>query len=327
MKAARLTSYGEPLAGIALHDVPEPPAPGAGEVLVQMRYAPVNVSDLMVARGIYDWRPQLPATLGNEGAGVIVATGEDVEGMRPGTRVVLPFMAQTWRERLTVKARQLTVVPPNVTLQQAAMATINLVTAAMLLDDYVPLAPGDVVAYNAANSGLGHCIAGLASRRGLRTLGFVRAAADIGRVREAGCEIVRLDDGLDPTGDAELNGSRVRLALDGVGGPSAGRLASLLASDGALVAYGAASHRPMEVSAQHLIFKRVSVHGFFEGRPENVARIRPTLESVLCALEPGGIEQPVAACYPLGRVNDAVAHAMRGGKIMLTFGETRDDAA
>ncbi len=317
MKAARLTSYGDPVSGIELHEIAEPPQPGPDDVLVQMRYAPINVSDLMVALGVYDWQPALPEVLGNEGAGVVLACGSNVVGLMPGTPVVVPFMARSWRERLVVGADQLTLVPEGVDLQQAAMATINLVTVKMLLDEYVAFSPGDAIVYNAANSGLGHCVAGLAARRGLRTIGLVRKQQDIERVRQSGCEIVMLDEDASVLANRLPVGLRVRLALDGVGGPSSGRLAQLLSADGTLVAYGAASHQPMAISAQHLIFKRIVVHGFFEGRPGNAARVPAVLASVLDALGSDGIRQPVAAVYPLAHIRDAVAHAMRGGKVLI----------
>ncbi|WP_414447087.1 zinc-dependent alcohol dehydrogenase family protein [Burkholderia sp. 22PA0099] len=317
MKAARLISYGDPVTGIELHEIAEPPQLGPDDVLVQMRYAPINVSDLMVALGIYDWQPVLPEVLGNEGAGVVLACGSNVTCLAPGTPVVVPFMARSWRERLVVGADQLTPVPPGVDLQQAAMATINLVTVKMLLDEYVDLAPGDAIVYNAANSGLGCCVAGLASRRGLRTIGLVRRQEDVERVRQAGCELVLLDEDASVSADRLPAGLRVRLALDGVGGASSGRLAQMLSPDGTLVAYGAASHQPMAISAQHLIFKRIAVHGFFEGRPGNAARVPAVLASVLDALGQDGIRQPVAAVYPLAAIRDAVAHAMRGGKVLI----------
>nr|WP_284503246.1 zinc-dependent alcohol dehydrogenase family protein [Caballeronia sp. AZ10_KS36] len=317
VRAARLTSYGDPVAGIELHEIAEPPHPGPDEVLVRMRYAPVNVSDLMVALGVYDWRPALPEVLGNEGVGVVLACGSGVSGLAPGTAVVVPFMARTWRERLVVRFDQLTPVPDGVDLQQAAMATINLVTVKMLLDDYVSLAPGDAIVYNAANSGLGHCVAGLASRRGLHTIGLVRRQADVERVRQAGCEHVLLDEDASVSPGRLPAGLRVRLALDGVGGSSSGRLAHILSPEGTLVAYGAASHEPMAISAQHLIFKQIAVYGFFEGRQENAARIPGVLASVLETLGPDGIRQPIAAVYPLVHIRDAVAHAMRGGKVLI----------
>lgn len=319
MQAVRLVAYGDAVDGIEVHALPEPAAPGPGEVLVQVRYAPVNFNDLMVVWGVYDWKPQPPETLGNEGAGVVLAVGEGVEGMAPGTPVVLPFMARTWRERLVVQAGQLVALPHDADLQQAAMATINAVTAAMLLDDYAELAPGDAVVFNAATSGLGHWLAGLARRRGLRAIGLVRKPADVERVRAAGCEVVLVDeDGLAEA--PALRGLNVRLALDGVGGASARRLAEVLGAGARLVAYGAASHAPMEVSAQHLIFKRLTVHGFFEGHPENAARVPAVLAGLAHLLRPGGIRQPIAAIYAAGEAKAAVAHAVDGGKVLLAFG-------
>lgn len=319
MQAVQLVAYGDAVDGIEVHTLPEPAAPGPGEVLVQVRYAPINFSDLMVVWGVYNWKPQPPETLGNEGAGVVLAVGEGVTGLAPGTPVALPFMARSWRERLVVEAAQLVALPRDADLQQAAMATINAVTAAMLLDDYVDLAPGDAVVFNAGTSGLAQWLAGLARQRGLHAIGLVRKPADVERVREAGCEIVLVDeDGV--AGAPALQGLNVRLALDGVGGASARRLAEVLGVGGKLVAYGAASHAPMEVSAQHLIFKRLTVHGFFEGHPENAARVPAVLADLAGLLRPGGIRQPIAAIYPAAEAKAAVAHAVGGGKVLLAFG-------
>jgi NADPH:quinone reductase-like Zn-dependent oxidoreductase len=319
MKAVRLVAYGDASAGVALHDVEEPDAPGAGEALVRVLYAPINFNDLMVIWGIYAWKPQLPEILGNEGAGVVVFVGKGVTGLAPGNAVVLPFMARTWRERIVVRADQLTPLPRNADLQQAAMITINAVSAAMLFEDYVHLSPGDTIAYNAATSGLGHWVAGLASRRGLHTVGLVRRAEDMERVRQSGCDVVLLDEGDDVASDSQLAHMRIRLALDGVGGRSAGRLAELLSPDGVLVAYGAASGRPMEVSAQDLIFKRIIVRGVFEGHPDKSARISTTLFDLIDLLRPGGIRQPIASVYPVDELQEAMAHAVRGGKVLLFF--------
>ncbi|WP_250470155.1 MULTISPECIES: zinc-dependent alcohol dehydrogenase family protein [unclassified Caballeronia] len=319
MNTVQLIAYGD--KNIVLRDVDEPSQPGAGEVLVQVRFAPINFNDLMVAWGVYDWKPDLPEVLGNEGAGVVLAIGEGVTDLHPGTPVVLPFMARSWRERMVVSAKELIPLPPDADLQQAAMATINAVTAALLLDVYVNLQPGDAVIYNAASSGLGHWIAGLASRRGLRTIGLVRKPKDVAQVRaSSGCDIVLVDeDGLSAD-DPRIVGLKIRLALDGVGGASAGRLAALLSLDGVLVAYGAASHEPMHISAQHLIFKRISVCGFFEGHPKHRAKIPETLTGLVDLLRPGGIQQPVAAVYPVTAIETAVEHAVKGGKVLLEFG-------
>lgn len=54
MKAVQLLAYGDAVEGLALRDIEEPPVPGLGEALVQVRFAPINVNDLMVAWGVKD---------------------------------------------------------------------------------------------------------------------------------------------------------------------------------------------------------------------------------------------------------------------------------
>ena len=154
MKAAQVVKYGDAVEGIELREVPEPAAPKSGEVLVGVEFSPINFNDLMVVWGIYAWKPELPATMGNEGAGKVIAVGEGVTSVKVGDRVVLPFTVRKWQQRVLVPAEELIVVPPDADPQQAAMMAINPVTAALLLDQYVDLQPGDAVVYNAATSGL-----------------------------------------------------------------------------------------------------------------------------------------------------------------------------
>jgi NADPH:quinone reductase-like Zn-dependent oxidoreductase len=90
MKAVQLIGYGDAVKNLELRDVPEPPPPGKGEVLVGMEYAPINFNDLMVPWGVFPWKPTLPATIGNEGAGIVLTLGEGVKSVAIGDRVVLP---------------------------------------------------------------------------------------------------------------------------------------------------------------------------------------------------------------------------------------------
>ena len=102
--------------------------------------------------------------------------------MKVGDRVVLPFTVRKWQQRVLVPAEELIVVPPDADPQQAAMMAINPVTAALLLDQYVDLQPGNAVAYNAATSGLAQWLAALAGKRGVRTIGLVCRREDVERV-------------------------------------------------------------------------------------------------------------------------------------------------
>ena len=57
MRAVQLTAFGNPVDGLEYVDMPEPDAPGADQVLISVEFSPINPNDLMVAQGIYAFRP------------------------------------------------------------------------------------------------------------------------------------------------------------------------------------------------------------------------------------------------------------------------------
>jgi NADPH:quinone reductase-like Zn-dependent oxidoreductase len=285
MKAVQVVKYGDAVEGIELREVPEPAAPKSGEALVGVEFSPINFNDLMVVWGIYAWKPELPATMGNEGAGKVIAVGEGVTSVNVGDRVILPWTVRKWQQRVLVSAEDLIVAPPDADPQQAAMMAINAATAALLLDQYVDLQPGDAVAYNAATSGLAQWLVALAGKRGVRTIGLIRRREDV------------------------------------IGGASAGRLLHFLSPKGKLVTYGDVSGKPMEIPGGLLIWNQLTVEGFFEGHPHIVPKIAPVLRELVKMIGPRGIRQPIAATYPIDRVKEAVAHAIKGGRILLSLSD------
>ena len=97
MRAIHLSVYGNPVDGLGMAEVPEPKAPGANEVLVAIEYSPINPNDLLVARGVYPLRPELPSVIGNEGVGRVLAVGPGVTNVAVGDRVVPPRSSWVWR--------------------------------------------------------------------------------------------------------------------------------------------------------------------------------------------------------------------------------------
>src|SRR5271169_1319118 len=88
MRAVQLTAFGNPVDGLKYVDIPEPDAPGPNQVLIGVEFSPINPNDLMVAQGIYAFRPPLPTVIGNEGVGRVLAVGPVVESVRLGDRVL-----------------------------------------------------------------------------------------------------------------------------------------------------------------------------------------------------------------------------------------------
>jgi NADPH:quinone reductase-like Zn-dependent oxidoreductase len=173
MHGAMIKAFGEPTEVLEVVDVPEPASPAAGEVLVGVEYAPVNMNDLYLIQGAYPVRPSLPSFVGNEGVGRVLTVGSGVEHLKVGDRVLVPLYAFSWRERVVVPAAGLFSLP-DAGPRQLAMLGINPPTASLLLDEASDLKPGDWVAQNAANSGVGRSVISIAKARGLKTINAVR---------------------------------------------------------------------------------------------------------------------------------------------------------
>src|SRR5580700_11245818 len=193
MRTVQLTAFGNPVDGLEYVDIPEPDAPGPNQVLIGVEFSPINPNDLMVAQGIYAIRPALPAVIGNEGVGRVLAAGLGVENVKVGDRVVVPLSSFAWRERMVTSADGLFALPPAADPQQLAMLGINPPTASLLLSDFVDLKSGDWVVQNAANSGVGRWVIAMAKARGLRTVNIVRRPELVDELEAIGGDVVVVD--------------------------------------------------------------------------------------------------------------------------------------
>ena len=86
MKAMLCTSFG-PLEKLTIQEIPKP-RPGPGQVLLDVKASSLNFPDALMAQGLYQVKPPLPFSPGTEMAGVIVETGAEVQGFKPGDRVI-----------------------------------------------------------------------------------------------------------------------------------------------------------------------------------------------------------------------------------------------
>src|SRR5437868_5921835 len=86
----------------AVREKPLPdPQPGRGEALVQMRAVSLNYRDLLVVKGVYNPKMNLPRVPASDGVGEVVAVGPDVSRVKVGTRVCGLFMPKWLEGELT----------------------------------------------------------------------------------------------------------------------------------------------------------------------------------------------------------------------------------
>ena len=219
---------------------------------------------------------------------------------------------------MVISAGGLSALPAGANPQQLAMLAINPPTAALLLSEYVDLQPGEWVVQNAANSGVGRWVIAFAKTRGLKTVNIVRRPELVAELEAIGGDVVVVDSPDVPDRiKAAVGQAELRLALDGVSGPATGVLAATLSPHGTLVSFAAMSGSPMSISPLDVIFKPLTMRGFWLGYPEIAAKIAPAVAQAATMIASGRVQVPVAAIYPLSAIKDAVAHVQRGGKILL----------
>ncbi len=243
MQAIRIEQYGGPEV-LRLQDIPVP-EPGAGEVLVRMAHAGINVMDVGTRKGVFansrTYQVRLPTTIGIEGAGTVERVGAGVTGFRPGDRVAYCLVWNSHAEFAVVPAWQLAHVPRDVPLSLAAAATFQGLTAHYLATDVGRLGPGRSCLVHAAAGGVGQLLVGFAARLGAVVYGTVRAEDQKRIARERGARDVFLSDQGGFTAPLlELTGGAgVDVVFDSVGKPTLRDDFKVTRQKGLVVSFGA----------------------------------------------------------------------------------------
>jgi mitochondrial enoyl-[acyl-carrier protein] reductase / trans-2-enoyl-CoA reductase len=298
-------------------------APGPGEIAVEMLAAPINPADLNIIEGAYGDLPELPDVIGNEGAGRVVAVGEDVSEISEGDLVAV-LRRGTWVRRAVFPAADVFRLPPSVEPFQAAMLAVNPPTALLMLERFVELSDGDWVVQNAANSAVGRSVIQIAKARGLRTLNIVRREELFPELRALGADIVVTEEtDLRKKARELTGGAPVRLALNAVGGQSALNIANALTQGGTHITYGGMAKQPLKVPNGLLIFKDLAFRGFWLTRWKTTASASEQASvfgKLSDLLADGRLSLPVHAIYPLAEIPKAIAEATserRTGKVLI----------
>ncbi len=240
MDAMVLTAFGGPDT-LELRDVPEP-APGEGEVLVELAAVGVNFVEIYHRLGRYPG--QLPRVLGSEGAGTVVAVGPGVTSVRVGDRVASSVFTGAYAQRAVAPADFVVPVPETVELETAAAALLQGLTAHYLVFDTYHVAPGDTVLLHAAAGGVGLLLTQIGKRRGARVIATVSTDEKERLARAAGAdEVIRYDAGVDVAAQVRrlTGGVGVHAVYDGVGAATFEASLASLRPRGMLVLFGAAS--------------------------------------------------------------------------------------
>ncbi|HEV2713881.1 MAG TPA: alcohol dehydrogenase catalytic domain-containing protein, partial [Terriglobales bacterium] len=144
MKAIQVHEFGGPEV-LRLEEVPTT-QPGLGQVLLRMDAIGINPVETYIRAGTYAYKPTLPYTPGNDGAGVVEQVGADVNEFKPGDRVYTAgSISGTYAEFAVCKTEQVHPLPTNVSFAQGAAMGTPYATAYRGLFQRADAKPGETV--------------------------------------------------------------------------------------------------------------------------------------------------------------------------------------
>jgi NADPH:quinone reductase len=215
MDAIRFERTGDPdvLSLVQLDD----PEPGPTEALVEVAAAGVNFIDTYQRSGLYP--VGLPSGLGGEGAGTVLAVGDQVRGVEVGDRVAWSEGLGSYATHAVVEADRLVPVPDDLDLEVAGAVMLQGMTAHYLCHSTETLGSDHTVLVYAAAGGVGRLLVQLAKRRGARVLACTSTEEKAEAVRALGADEVILYRDVDvPATVRELtDGHGVDVVYDSVG--------------------------------------------------------------------------------------------------------------
>jgi NADPH:quinone reductase-like Zn-dependent oxidoreductase len=332
MKAIVFDRFGEPSEVLSLKDL-QVPEPGPNEVRVRMIASPINPSDLLVLRGQYGRLPQLPATPGFEGVGVVEAAGPGLfwrlRLRRLGRRVaVLNNQGGNWQEYVIVPVRQVVPISDAIPDDQAAAFFVNPATAFILTQRLLRIQPGEWLLQSAAASSLGRMIIQLGRHLGFRTINIVRRREQGDELRSLGADVVICapEESIRGRVDAVTESKGVSFALDAVGGTTATEMVAALGYQGHIILYGTMSGERPQIDPREMMVRNLQISGFWLSnwvRQQGPLAMLRLFRELTRLVQTGVLSTRIAGTFPLEKFHDAVSRAEKGGingKILLQMG-------
>ena len=323
MKALRIEQYGG-VDVLQWQDAPEP-VPGPHQALIKVDAAGVNYADIMRRQGNYPG-PDLPATLGLEAAGVIIALGADAAAsgrLAVGQRV-MAMGPQGQAEYVAVNANFVFPYPEGIDPVHAGGMPITFLTSYHLLKTRGAMQPGDTVLIQAGASGVGTVAIQLAKAWGARVVVTASTADKLELCRTLGADIAinYTETDFEDEVQSLTDGRGVALVLECVGGAVLEKSVRCMAPYGRLVSYGNASGQPARLDAADITTRNRAVIGFSMGRsPVGSLDHQTAMNELLPMIADGALRIIVDRVLPMSDAADAHRHlASRGtrGKVILT---------
>lgn len=264
MKALSVPRCGEPLDVLELVEAPRPD-PGPGQVGVRVLATPANFPDVLMCRGQYQVRPDLPFTPGIELCGEVTALGEGTTSFELGDRVVgqaiLPFGG--FAEFALMDVPTTFAAPTTLDDAEASTLFVGYQTAWFGLHRRAQLKVGDTLLVHAAAGGVGSAAVQLGKAAGAQVIAVAGGPEKASAARQLGADVV-IDhwdeDFVDIVREA-TRGHGADVIFDPVGGRTYAKSTKCVAFEGRIIVVGFAAGEISSAALNHPLMKNYSILG------------------------------------------------------------------
>jgi NADPH:quinone reductase len=291
MRAWQVQQLGDPERALKLVEVEEP-SPASGEVVIEVEAAALNFFDILLCRGEYQERPELPFTPGGEISGT-VSEGVD---MQAGQRAIAtpPLPRGGYAEKVLVPVSSVFPIPESMPFEKASALPITYQTAHVALYHRAQLEAGETVLVHAGAGGVGSAAIQLAKAAGTRVIATAGGPEKVGICRKLGAEIsidYREENFIEAVKEA-TEGRGADVVFDPVGGDTFDGSRRCVAFEGRILVIGFAGGRIAEAPTNHILVKNYSVVGVHWGLYARVMPelIRSTHDQLIQLYEDGKID-------------------------------------
>ena len=310
------------LSSLALRRWPLP-ALGETDVQVAMQAVSLNFPDLLMTRGLYQFRPPLPYVPGMEGSGIVVAAGAR-SGWQPGQRVGLGAKHGLLAEQVVLPGAALRPLPAGMPMGEAAAVTVTGLTAWVALARLGRLQRGETLLVHGARGGVGQACVQLGLHLGARVIATASQPERLADLSHAGVTVLPSAGFRDAVLEATA-GLGADVVADPVGGDVFDESQRCIAFGGRMLVLGFASGRIPTLDVNRPLIKGYSVVGVRAGEYGRrfPAHHAEHLAAVLRLAESGVLRPTIGARFALADAREALA-AMAArtvtGKIVVQIG-------
>jgi NADPH2:quinone reductase len=307
MRAVICRAWGE-IDDLKVEDV-APPAPGAGQVLIDVEATGVNYADSIMVAGRYQTKPDFPFSPGLETAGVVVQCGDGVTRYKPGDRVMAILAYGGFAERAVADEVETFAMPARMPFDEAGAFPIAYISSHVAIRWQGRLEPGETMLVLGAAGGVGLTAVEIGKAMGARVIAGASTDEKLAVARAHGADAVvnYASESLTERVMALTDGRGADVCFDPVGGDLFDAALSSLGWGGRILLIGFVAGVP-KIPANRLLVKHRSALGsalrYFRWHAPD--KLRRSVDELIAWYDAGKLAPLVTHRLPLEKTVDAI---------------------